>query len=881
MKKYFYSALAVLVFTIQYAYAVPAYPGPVTFTQPNGDTLTVMIRGDERIHWYESIDEYTLLLNTSGYLTYALLDEEGNLQASDLIAADIQRRSVVAHSFLSKVEKKLFYSDMQKQLMLKIWQIEDRAGTMSERAVTGTYKILCALVQFPEKSMIKTISQFDALLNQLGYTGNGTGSVRDYFKETSYNQFDLEITVCGIYTAPNSEIYYAGPPGDGTARCPELARWLAQQVAAEPSIDFRDYDANNDGVVDAFHFIFAGIGQETGQDGNAIWSHKSAFYPVVTQNGTRINEYSCSPELLSGTNITTIGVICHEMSHVFGAPDFYDTNYEIGGEYQGTGRWDLMADGSWNGYPDGNRPAHHNMYTKVQFGWVTPTVLSAPTSIVNMPNAAENPVAYRINTTTNNEYFLLENRQQLKFDTNIPGNGLIIYRVHSSLGMSGINNTHPQRMYPVAANATVAIPSAGSATYGNINSSTCPWPVSGKTEFTDTSIPSMRSWANANTNKPITNITRSSGLISFDFMGGAHNPNNADLQELGVSEGTLTPAFAPNTTNYTVTVPNDISNITISATPVNMSATVTGAGSKVLDIGDNPFSILVASGTATKTYTVVVTRRHEPITFIDFTLASGAPIALRRAVELTYTFSGGEPTHFRAAESESALNTASWQAYTSKPTYSFASDTHGEKTVYTQLCNTASTTTSKSATIIYKPIHQKLSLSSLVINGGASRTTNRTITLNHTTENGVPTAYSVSENPANIGQQWLAYELLPRFTLSENTGMKEVLFAVANAIDTSAIVSARIYLDESATVEANGLTAELFPNPANNIVNVVIDEAMTPVLVSIYSITGEICLSQTYTTSTFSIDLSRCPSGILLVRIANGDKFAVKKMVKL
>ena len=518
MKKIVFFLSCFLVQTC-FVFSIPAYPYPITYTQPNGDTLTIRIKGDERIHCCKTMDDYTLLRNKAGYLTYAQLDEDGNLQPSDFIATNIEERNIVVNSFLQTIEKNLFYSDVQKQIMLKVWEIEDKAVNENfakgGNTVKGSLKTLCAFVQYPEKPMIKTMEQFEDMFNQLGYTGNGTGSVRDFFKETSYNKLDLTITLCGIYTAPYSSAYSATHAG-------ELARWTAQKVAAESHINFADYDSNRDGEVDGFHFIFAGRGKEATNNNDEIWSHKSQFYPPVYKNGKSVSIYSCSPELL-GNNISTIGVICHEMTHaVLGAPDFYDTNYEEGGLYEGTGKWDIMANGSWNGSPGGNQPPHHNMYTKIQAGWVTPTLLELPATIEDMPNSAENPVAYRINTTTPNEYFLLDNRQRVGFDASVPGRGLLIYRVGSFLG-SSVNTSHPQGMYPVCASSTVAIPGNGdpATQYGNINSAGCPFPgTSNKTEFTDNTTPSMKSWANQNTDKPITNISMNNKLISFDFRGG-------------------------------------------------------------------------------------------------------------------------------------------------------------------------------------------------------------------------------------------------------------------------------------------------------------------------------------------------------------------------
>jgi hypothetical protein len=258
MKKTF--TLFILLFVMAgQIFAIPANPTPRVFIQPNGEELTIIMRGDERIHWSETLDGYTLLYNNEKYLTYAQLDEDGNLMPSEFIATDIEKRDFAILAFLNSIETKLWFSDAQKQMMLQIWEIEDEAAnSRGADAVIGEYKSICAFVRFPEKNFVKTMAQFEPLFNQNGYTGNGTGSVRDYFKESSYDQFGLTITLCGIYEAPKSESYYAG--NNGNQNCQELARWAAEQVAAEPSINFADYcgTGSNQNRV-SFHFIFAGM----------------------------------------------------------------------------------------------------------------------------------------------------------------------------------------------------------------------------------------------------------------------------------------------------------------------------------------------------------------------------------------------------------------------------------------------------------------------------------------------------------------------------------------------------------------------------------------------------------------------------------------------
>ncbi len=42
-------------------YGVPADPRPRTFTQPDGTTITVKLRGDERTHFYLTEDDHLLV----------------------------------------------------------------------------------------------------------------------------------------------------------------------------------------------------------------------------------------------------------------------------------------------------------------------------------------------------------------------------------------------------------------------------------------------------------------------------------------------------------------------------------------------------------------------------------------------------------------------------------------------------------------------------------------------------------------------------------------------------------------------------------------------------------------------------------------------------
>ncbi|HOZ30248.1 MAG TPA: M6 family metalloprotease domain-containing protein, partial [Bacteroidales bacterium] len=524
MKKTFIFVTSLLVgILIQLsANAVPAKPGIIEFSQPDGTSLKIYLHGDERIKWATSLDGYTLIYNSEGYYEYAELDVNYDLIPSGIVAKDIENRTVSENNYLSGVSKNLFYSPNQVLIMNQIWDIYDAEAKNGAKAfpTTGNRKLVCILIGFTDKAFVKTQADFNSLFNQVGYTtGGATGSVKDYYLENSYNQFNLTVDVAGPYTAANNMAYYGANDGSGNDLRP---RELVTEAVtlADPAVNYADYDNDLNGTVDGVYVIYAGYGEEAGGPATAIWAHAWAI-PTVVKDGKSISSYSCSAELRgnSGTNITRIGVICHEFGHVLGAPDYYDTDYATNGQYDGTGGWDMMAGGSWNN--NGATPAHHNAYTKIYvYGWASAITISTDQNVALLNSVQNSESFYRYNTTTSNEYFLVENRQQIGFDSYIPGHGMLIYHVDGSYIASNsysINASSHQGMFPMAANASTT--NGVMTGDGAVSTSGCPWPgTSSKTTFTDATTPNSKSWASANTAKPITNITEASGIVQFCFI---------------------------------------------------------------------------------------------------------------------------------------------------------------------------------------------------------------------------------------------------------------------------------------------------------------------------------------------------------------------------
>ncbi|MFC9775362.1 cadherin-like beta sandwich domain-containing protein [Paenibacillus chitinolyticus] len=112
---------------------------------------------------------------------------------------------------------------------------------------------------------------------------------------------------------------------------------------------------------------------------------------------------------------------------------------------------------------------------------------------------------------------------------------------------------------------------------------------------------------------------------------------NANLNNLTLSDGTLSPAFASGTTSYTAGVANNVTSVDVTPVLADGTATLKVNGSTVtsgspspisLNVGANTITVLVTAqdGTTQKTYTVTVTRAAPLSTNADLsglTLSAG------------------------------------------------------------------------------------------------------------------------------------------------------------------------------------------------------------------------------------------------------------------
>ena len=389
----------------------------------------------------------------------------------------------------------------------------------------GNYNVLVLLVEFSDNSSSVNGSFFDTLIFE-----NQFGCVHHYYQEISYGALDI-ITVnlpstTGWNTAPETYAYYVnGNYGYGSY--PQNSQKLVEDLVdlADPLVDFSQYDNDSDGYVDALVVVHAGPGAEfPPYSPDDIWSHKwSVPWPWTAADGVKVRDYTMQPEYWQSPYDMTCGVYCHELGHVFGLPDFYDTDNSS----YGIGQWSLMAGGSWNGSL-GNSPAHPDAWCMTQLGYVTPTVVTSNTSDVEIPAIENSPVVYKLWTFGSplSEYFLVVNRQKTGYDSALPSEGLLIWHVDESIDDYGANDNEWYQGHTTFGYYKVALEQSdglweleSTVPFGYVNYSNDPYPGNDTNRtFNGSSTPNSHSYAETETYVEVTSISNSGPTMTCDFF---------------------------------------------------------------------------------------------------------------------------------------------------------------------------------------------------------------------------------------------------------------------------------------------------------------------------------------------------------------------------
>lgn len=387
----------------------------------------------------------------------------------------------------------------------------------------GKKKCLVILANFADTKFKPehTLDLYKQIINGENYSDETLGfkgSVRDYFKAQSGGQFEIDFDVVGPVDLPKGYAGYGKNDASGRDQTALVYPMVedAVNLAKDMVTDWKQYDWDGDGLVEEVFVLYAGHGQATyPQDPDLVWPHKSAIDPLTVADGVKVSVYACSCELGATEAIDGIGAFCHEFSHCMGLKDHYDIN----GRGYGTGFWDIMCFGCYNG--NSFLPAEYNSYEKMFCGWKEPIVLNAePQKIEGMKALAAGGDTYIFyNDGNENEYYMLENRQKTGWDAALPGEGLIVLHVDYSKGAWEENQVN----YNAARQRMTVIPADNTLGSTDEDKAGDAWPYQGNNSLTNYSRPACTVY-NANTdgtgymNKYLLNITQNAdGTISFEY----------------------------------------------------------------------------------------------------------------------------------------------------------------------------------------------------------------------------------------------------------------------------------------------------------------------------------------------------------------------------
>jgi M6 family metalloprotease-like protein len=310
------------------------------------------------------------------------------------------------------------------------------------------FRLAVVCIEYPDAKhapKIPTSAWAESFFSKGTYTKtNATGqpvygSLNDYYLEQSFGKLRVEGKVFDFVEASKKRMDYSTGPRQAL-----LTEALDLIVKREGKDALKDFD----GVC----YIYAGGRMQVAR-GSLYWPHRAS----VTYQGRSLPYFIC-PESGQGGTMGNISVYCHEFGHMLGLPDLYARPENPGSE--GVGVWCAMSNQVGNG-----RPQQFCAWSKEKLGWVQPKVIDPAVKqklVLGPIESSPRECLKVLLRPDGSEYLLLENRQKKGFDTSLPADGLLIWRVvqnrpflvesHGVEGPAGPRSFLQQVPYPSPAN---------------------------------------------------------------------------------------------------------------------------------------------------------------------------------------------------------------------------------------------------------------------------------------------------------------------------------------------------------------------------------------------------------------------------------------------
>jgi hypothetical protein len=278
-------------------------PNPNSYVETNKDgsvTPPLFLRGSwDRGGAVEVTEEGYTVSKVHGNYEYMEFDSTtGTMVSSGLVAGEDDPKTATSETsgmmLTTNEHVQLPAYDEQMQESIMISETEDMNEVVpigqSAQEWVGTKKNLMIPMKFANHvdRKVPTIEELTILMNNESPDDKicPTGSVRDVFLASSYNQLILDTTVAPWVTLPNTEAYYADGTSGDTARTHEMIKY-ALDALDDANFNFDEFDTDHDGFIDAIGFLHSGYGAEWGgtvADGayyqDRIWSHKWTLWSL-------------------------------------------------------------------------------------------------------------------------------------------------------------------------------------------------------------------------------------------------------------------------------------------------------------------------------------------------------------------------------------------------------------------------------------------------------------------------------------------------------------------------------------------------------------------------------------------------------------------------
>ena len=458
MKKVHFALLIgilLALFIPSQAWAVPAYSGVQTYVQPDQTVIEYRTMGDEYFHWKETLDGDVIFFDDdTDYYYYGQLKNNKVVKAAAKVGIDAPPFVHLTRSQLLSLADYAIRNAVSLGNLVQVADVPSMAEQASTSPVTldPSQNLLVLLISFNNI----TIQESDTYWHNLFF--GSSSSVNDYYDETSNGQLAF-VPVGETDGTANDGVLRATlttphPAVDGYNDSNEMYESIraavetALEEEASQITNLENYDTDGDGVIetDELHIVTIFAGSDASASSgvtnpkNAIWAHAADYTGEGGigdfGNGLCASGYIGVGEMMDSSNTMPIGVFCHELGHSLGLPDLYD----YGGISVGLGVHSLMASGSW-GYTDdniqGSSPTHLDAWSKVQLGFVTPTVVDGGGlyPLYGSVNALNNVV--EIPTKVASQYFLVEYRTFEGYDVGLANEvyekGVAIYHIDEAM----------------------------------------------------------------------------------------------------------------------------------------------------------------------------------------------------------------------------------------------------------------------------------------------------------------------------------------------------------------------------------------------------------------------------------------------------------------